>query len=182
MRAGVTAEQLIRTTPDYFRDMDRMGGTAPLSQAEIEGRNMWMVWTGGNDRLWNQLSINSLGTFDLLKTLSSHPRAGGDSAYGYGAAYGRRNRWRYLGLVNEPCFREATGPDPARYGLWLDVRTADCPPDPFANEKEYPGVRIGARGRTVGVGSYYGEPTGIVGLRLFPNPDFDERARARWNS
>ena len=32
------------------------------------------------------------------------------------------------------------------------------------------------------VGSYYGEPTGIVGLRLFPNPDFDEKARQRWNS
>ena len=29
------------------------------------------------------------------------------------------------------------------------------------------------------VGSYYGEPTGIVGLRLFPNPDFDEKARKR---
>jgi len=36
--------------------------------------------------------------------------------------------------------------------------------------------------KTVAVGSYYGEPTGIVGLRLFPNPDFDENARKRWDS
>ena len=48
--------------------------------------------------------------------------------------------------------------------------------------RDIPGVKIGARGTTVPVGSYYGEPTGIVGLRLFPNPDFDEKARERWNS
>ena len=31
-------------------------------------------------------------------------------------------------------------------------------------------------------GSYYGAATGIVGLRLFPNPDFDERAAQAWNA
>jgi hypothetical protein len=31
------------------------------------------------------------------------------------------------------------------------------------------------------VGSYYGYATGIVGLRLFPNPDFDEQAAKRWD-
>src|SRR6266542_1877305 len=139
-------------------------------QAEIQGRNMWLVWTGGNDRLWDRLTIDSLGSFDLLKTISSHPRLG----------YGRHNRWRYLGLVNEPCFSEASGPDPSRFGLWLDVRDGKCPPDPFANAHDYPGVAIGARGRVVAVGSYYGEPTGVIGLRLFPNPDFDEKARRRW--
>jgi hypothetical protein len=42
-------------------------------------------------------------------------------------------------------------------------------------------VKIGARGTTVPVGSYYGYPTGIVGLRLFPNPDFDAAAAKRWD-
>ena len=32
------------------------------------------------------------------------------------------------------------------------------------------------------VGSYYGYGTGIVGLRLFPNPDFDETAAKRWDA
>ena len=32
------------------------------------------------------------------------------------------------------------------------------------------------------VGSYYGEPTGVVGLRLFPNPAFDRRAFAKWDA
>ena len=31
------------------------------------------------------------------------------------------------------------------------------------------------------VGSYYGEPTGVIGLRLFPNPDFDAEAAAAWD-
>jgi hypothetical protein len=175
LRAGLAPEHFVRATDDYFRNMDDnlVDGKRPVfTQAQIEGRNMWLVWTGGNDRLWDRLTIDSLGTFDLLKTISSHPRIG----------YGRSTRWRYLGLVNEPCFSEATGPDPNRFGLWLDVREPACPPDPFADPTKYPGVQIGARGRTVSVGSYYGDPTGIVGLRLFPNPEFDEAARRRWNS
>jgi hypothetical protein len=175
LRAGLTPDHFVRPTDDYFHDMDYnlVEGKPPVfTQPEIEGRNMWLVWTGGNDRLWDRLTVDSLGSFDLLKTISSHPRIG----------YGRHNRFRYLGLVNEPCFSEATGPDPNRFGLWLDVRDADCPQDPFADAKRYPGVKIGARGTTASIGSYYGEPTGVVGLRLFPNPDFDEQARRRWNS
>ncbi len=100
----------------------------------------------------------------------------------------RDNRFAWYGLINEPCFKKATKPD--KYGLWLDVRTSDSKdctkPDPFADEKKYPGVKIGARGTTfkdgnkLPVGSYYGEPTGVVGLRLFPNPDFNEAAEEKW--
>jgi cytochrome c5 len=168
-KAGRPATSFPAAAEDYFHDMD---GALPLSREEIQGRNMWIVWTGGNDRFWDTISVSSLGTFDLLKSVSSHPKLG----------YGRKNRFKFLGLINEPCYTEATGPDPNRYGLWLDVRDPKCPPDPFANEETYKGVMIGARGKTVPVGSYYGEPTGIVGLRLFPNPAFDEKARKRWNS
>ena len=184
-RAGVAPEKFVAADEDYFHDMDfnLVDGKPrrPLTREEIQGRNMWMVWTGGDDRLWDTLSVASVGSFDLLKTISSHPYSPGSK---YGESYGRHNRWRYLGLVNEPCFKEATGPDPNRFGLWLDVRVTgpDCPPDPFANEQTYPGVEIGARGKTVAKGSYYGEPTGIVGFRLFPNPAFDENARKRWNA
>ena len=45
----------------------------PLTKEQIEGRNMWIVWTGGNDRLWDVLSRESLGSLDFLKTMSSHP-------------------------------------------------------------------------------------------------------------
>ena len=96
--------------------------------------------------------------------------------------FGRHNRWKYLGVVNEPCFEKASGPDPKRFNLWLDQRRSDCPPDPFADEKKYPGVALEARGKTMPIGSFYGEPTGIVGLRLFPNPKFDEAAKSKWDA
>jgi hypothetical protein len=160
----------------YPKEVLEVAALTKHSAAEIRdsasrGQIAWLIWTGGNDRFWDYAANNTAGAFDLLKTVSSYK----------GMAYGRHNRFSWLGLNNEPCFTEATGPDPDRYGLWLDKRDPSCPPDPFADPIKYPGVRIGARGKTVPVGSYYGEPTGVVGLRLFPNPDFDEKARQHWD-
>jgi hypothetical protein len=167
---------------DYFQKMDQNNdGVIALTPAEVKGRNSWLVWTGGNDRLWDKLTIASFGALDLLKTISSHQ----------GLWASRDNRWHYLGLVNEPCFEKATGPDPDRFGLWLDKRkpvSPECPPDPFENEQKYPGVKLGARGTTFAdgkklpVGSFYGYATGVAGLRLFPNPDFDQAAEAKWDA
>ena len=186
---GRTAASFPAADEDYFRDMDYgvtknpatvaaelasyVPGIAPgdATAAAVKGRNNWIVWTGGNDRLWNDLSVESAGILDFLKTVSNHPSL----------QYSRDTRWRYLGLVNEPCFDKGRGPRKDRYGLWLDIRRDDCPPDPFENESKYPGVQIGARGKTVPVGSYYGYATGVVGLRLFPNPAFDETAARRWD-
>ena len=177
MTVGRRADSFPAADEDYFKDMD---GGGKLTTNEIKGRNTWIVWTGGNDRFWDYLANHSFGTLDFLKTLSSHP----DPTMKH---FSRDNRWQYLGLVNEPCFEKATGPDPDRFGLWLDKRRADCPPDPFENEKKYPGVAIGARGKTqwqgktLPVGSFYGYASGIVGLRLFPNPAFDDAAAKKWD-
>lgn len=168
MRAGRTAASFPAANEDFFRAMDN-GVT--LTPDEAKGRNTWLVWSGGNDRLWDELTRVTFGGFDLLKILSSHPSL----------TQNRDNRWSYLGLVNEPCFEKATGPNPDRFGLWLDQRQAGCTPDPFENETKYPGVRIGARGGTVPIGSYYGYASGVIGLRLFPNPDFDATAAKNWD-
>ena len=195
--AGLSAKDLPAAAAPYFVAMDKgllvppANGTYPaeieeiaaltklppedVRKSAIRGQNAWIVWTGGNDRFWDFAASNTAGAFDLLKTVSSYKGEKG------AMAYGRRNRWSWLGLVNEPCFSEAKGPDERRYGLWLDQRDPGCPPDPFADPAKYPGVKIGARGTTVPVGSYYGEPSGVIGLRLFPNPDFDEKAKARWD-
>jgi hypothetical protein len=185
--AGREAASFPHSAIDYFHDMD--GGLA-LNEREVQGRNMWLVWTGGNDRFWDVMTQKTFGAFDLLKIIGSYP----DPKV---QAFGRANRWAYLGLVNEPCFQAATAPDPQRFGLYLDVRKSDCAPDPFADETVYPGVKIGFRGHAFApstvmadgtrppavlpVGSYYGYPTGIMGLRLFPNPAFDDAAARRWN-
>ena len=166
--AGRPASSFPAADEDYFHDMD---GGITLTADEIKGRNTWIVWTAGNDKFWDEISETSVGNLDFLKTLSSYP----------GLKASRDNRWQYLGLVNEPCYVKATGPDPKRYGLWLDQRSPDCPPEPFENEQKYPGVKIGSRGTSVATGSYYGYATGIVGLRLFPNPNFDEKAAKKWD-
>ncbi|HEY1229452.1 MAG TPA: hypothetical protein VGF26_19265, partial [Ramlibacter sp.] len=173
--AGRTAASFAHADEDYFKDMD--GGVA-LTPDEVRGRNMWLVWSGGNDRFWTKMTDYTFGAFDLLKIVSSHPSLG----------YSRVNRWNYFGLVNEPCFDKAAGPSKERRGLWVDVRNTGCGPDPFENEQKYPGVAIGSRGKPLGdgttqpLGSYYGYGTGIAGLRLFPNPDFDEKAAKAWDA
>ena len=183
-------ESLKAADEDYFQDMDYgltknpvtvadalapyVPGISPQAavKAAVEGRNAWMIWTGGNDRFWDLLSRESVGALDLLKTVSNHPAL----------PHSRDNRWEYLGLLNEPCFEKGSGPRQDRYDLWLDRRRQECSPDPFENEAKYPGIRVGARGKTVAVGSYYGYASGIVGLRLFPNPDFDEKAQKKWDA
>jgi hypothetical protein len=180
-QAGRNVASFPQAKEDYFRDMDN---GAAMSAEEVQGRNMWLVWTGGNDRFWDKVTKDSLATFDLLKIITSHP----SQKYCYGKQCDRDTRWSWMGAINEPCFDKATAPDPQRFGLWLDVRRKDCPEDPFAKEEAYPGVKIGARGTTFSdgaklpVGSYFGYPTGIVGLRLFPNPDFNQAAKNKWDA
>jgi hypothetical protein len=214
MKVGRMPNTFPAADDDYFADMDygyrrASDSSVKLTTAEVRGRNTWIVWTFGNDRLWDWAANNTFGAFDLLKILSSYQETGyctADKEYGWHpnkydstdddmdrnacAAKGyrwvplsRSNRWKYYGLVNEPCFAEAT--EPGEYGLWLDKRLTGpgCPKkDPFEDENKYPGVKIGARGSTVPVGSFYGKPSGIVGLRLFSNPDFDEAAQRKWDA
>ncbi len=187
MLAGRDAASLAGSDDDYLRDMDYgvtkdpeevrrrldpyVPGITPEDavNAVARGRNNWNIWTAGNDKLWDKFARD--GIMDLLKTVSNHPSLG----------YSRDNRWYYLGLVNEPCFSKGTGPREDRYGLWLDVRDPDCPPDPYEDKSKYPGVQYGARGKNIDEGSYYGYASGVLGLRLFPNPDFDEAAEKRWD-
>src|SRR5689334_15374207 len=70
MRAGRQLESFPAAGEDYFKAMDNGASFKP---DEVKGRNMWIVWTGGNDRFWDVMTIDSFGAFDLLKTLSSYP-------------------------------------------------------------------------------------------------------------
>jgi hypothetical protein len=188
--AGLSEKFLHVADDDYFADMDNGATKNPDNVAKdlahyvpgispqeavrrvVIGRNNWIVWTAGNDRFWDVLATKSFGNVDLLKTISNAPNL----------KFNHDNRWSYLGLVNEPCFTRPKAPRKDRWGLWLDERDPNCPADPFEDTSKYPGVKIGARGvGKVEVGSSYGYATGVVGLRLFPNPDFDEKAQAKWD-
>lgn len=85
---------------DVFQPMD--GGIA-LSPDEIKGRNTWNLWCGGNEQFWDRVAREALGLFDLLKTIDSRHRG---------------ERFKELGLINQPGFKQATKPD--KYGLWID--------------------------------------------------------------
>jgi hypothetical protein len=77
--------------------------------------------------------------------------------------------------MNESGFKQANAPD--QFGLWLDAPNGTRDPYYSANSASYSeAFAKDAFLRT------YGRASGIVGLRIFPNPNFDAAARRRWNS
>src|SRR5579859_32262 len=97
---GRKPEDFPELASDVFHDMD--GGMA-LSTDEIKGRNTWDLWCGGDEQFWNRMSQESYGMIDLIKTIDSRNRA---------------TRFKDMGLINEPGYRQATKPD--EYGLYID--------------------------------------------------------------
>ena len=57
-QAGRDGSTFPHAAEDYFHDMD---GAIALSPQEVAGRNMWLVWTGGNDRMWDKLTKDTFG-------------------------------------------------------------------------------------------------------------------------
>jgi hypothetical protein len=114
------------------------------TDAQKRGRDTWIFYTAGNQKFYRLLG-EGLG------------KAGVSVDFFRSLDSRRRDsRFAELGLVNEPNCREATAADIAKtYGLWLDVREND-PLD------YYPDTKV------------YGEATGVVGMRRFPNPKFKE--------
>lgn len=72
----------------------------------------------------------------------------------------RGTRFKEMGLINQPGFRSAAQPD--KFGLWIDE----------AVEPEPAGIDA----------KVYGRPTGVMGFRLFVNPDFQGDAQKQWNA
>lgn len=72
----------------------------------------------------------------------------------------RDTRFAYRGLINEPGFIKAS--KPGKWGLPLDERAGTKPED--LDE------------------SVYGRSSGVVGLRIFDNPDFDIAAQKKWDA
>jgi hypothetical protein len=142
--AGKTTADFPQITADIFKPMD---GGIDLSPEEIMGRNTWNLWSGGNQHFWNQAAQDSYGLMDLLKMLDNRK-------------FPRSERFKTLGLVNEPGFRAASKPD--EFGLWLDEQAE---PEPAGIDE-----------------TVYGKSSGVLGFRLFPNPDFSDEARKKWDS
>src|SRR6202030_3387835 len=115
--SGKTPADFPQITADVFKSMD---AGIQLSPEEIMGRNAWILWSGGNEHFWNTVAQDSFGLIDLLKTLDNRK-------------YTPDERFKTLGLINEPGFRPPTKPD--AYGLMLDEQTEPEPPG--IDEKVY---------------------------------------------
>jgi hypothetical protein len=123
-----------------------MDGGIDLSPEEIMGRNTWNLWSAGNQHFWNHAAQDSYGLMDLLKMLDNR-------------RFPRGERFKTLGLVNEPGFHAPSKPD--EFGLWLDEQVE---PEPAGIDE-----------------TVYGKPSGALGFRLFPNPKFNDEARKKWD-
>ena len=139
---------------------------ANLTPLEQGGRDTWYFSTGGGIKdghvisdaaLWRKLSVLSHGQFDLVQAI--------DSRY-------RPDRFKKFGVINDPDCREATSPD--QYGLYLDICDSPDVPHPLKRDADGNPVLIDGNPVLLDVG----EPTGVMGLRKFPNPKFDSR---KWN-
>ncbi len=157
---------------DYFEDMDAMGtadviGAQKLKLApeEIKGRNAWVLWAGGNQAFWDWLARHSYGSVDFLKLIDSQDRG---------------RRFARTGLITEPGMRPPTEEETQQaLGIRYDRPIKDDP-DQKKIHVEYRKTESSGVSRTSPEYHIYGYPTGVVGLRLFKNPEFTPEAEARW--
>ncbi len=116
---------------DYFHEADmRPDGTVdgtgnsvlkplPLAPDEIKGRNMWLLWCGGNEAFWDYLAGHSYGFMDLLKLCDFGPR---DKFRG--------KRFGPAGLIIEPNTKLPQKPDEFGFVIREPQDPAASQPDP----------------------------------------------------
>jgi hypothetical protein len=157
---------------DYFEDMDAVGRTDQRGPTKVEldaeqviGRNAWVMWTGGNEAWWDWLARYGYGTIDLLKLIDDR---------------GRETRFGRTGLINEPGTREPTEKETQEaHG----VRYARPITEPGPGREVHVDYRKDRENWVPPDPRVYGYPTGVIGLRLFKNPAFeDPSAQRRWDS
>jgi hypothetical protein len=197
---------LDKETPEFaFAD-------AVQTDSEVLGRNTWMLWSAGNDGFWDWLATDSLGFIDLLKLIDTRTRrdrfdnAGlinepGMTSNGAPDEFGlwldlpndsETRMWRreYLSRTFT-AIRDRL--HESQRGLFDNTTTGDAKSSaPYqkmsdANAAMGTGYSTGDDARRADALKYpppeiYGLSSGVVGLRLFPNPRFDADARKKWNA
>lgn len=120
-----------------------------------------IAWTADELKgriVWNLWTGDNAGFWDWLAT------------HGFGTTdllkvvtYPRNQRFQKFGVFNQPGYVKPAQPD--AYGLYIEVPKSD----PYNFDKK--------------LDTYtYGYSSGVMGLRVFPNPKFDEKAKAKWDA
>ncbi|WP_458395925.1 hypothetical protein [Rhizobium ruizarguesonis] len=134
----------------------------------VRGKNTWLLWGEGNEVFWNWVQQHGYGLTDFLLLLDSRTR---------------NTRFARTGLINEPHMLSQTDRSKRILGLYLDQMESTTKPAganayypqpelfPLGDRAVYQDVldRLAKDALNPAV---YGYPSGIVGLRLFLNPDF----------
>lgn len=130
----------------------------PFPGMNVQGRNVPLTQNDINGRvIWNLWSGDNAGFWNWL------------AKYGFGTgdllkmvASPRNQRFQTYGIFNQPGYTRPAQPD--RYGLYIDV-------------VREPGGKFDID-RKLDIPTY-GISSGVMGLRLFPNPKFDA---AKWDA
>ncbi|MCC6510918.1 MAG: hypothetical protein IT423_17585 [Pirellulaceae bacterium] len=130
-------------------------------QAAI-GMDTWYYWTGGNQFFFRGMTRRTKGNVDFVRLLAQTPRT---------------ERFQKLGMVNDPSCEPSTTPD--EFGLTVLDKWKDEERESWeaALTRTYPDIE-----ERLVVKAMLGEPTGVIGLRKFPNPLFPESDRETWKS
>lgn len=178
-------------------DLNRDGQISGKERDAVRGLNTWILWTEGNEAFWNWDTQYGYGLTDFLVMLDSRKRD---------------TRFKEKGLINQPGLSKRAEKNQKILGLYIDESAGDealmkQPKDDFVDIKKQllaaipkapkghptewftPGDRnlyektIQALPKDGVDPSIYGYPSGVLGMRLFPNPDFfgdtDKAAAAR---
>jgi mono/diheme cytochrome c family protein len=124
-------------------------GYAGLTEEQEHGRDTWYFWTGGD---LDSSGKQAVGDQALWRILAIQSHGTFDLLQAIDSRY-RGQRFKLFGVISDPDCKKATGPD--QYGLWLD----DCSSPDVPKLPDVPG-----------------EPTGVMGLRKFRNPNFNPAA------
>ena len=176
-----------------------------LSNQEILGRNTWMIWCAGNEGFWDWLATDSLGFIDLLKVVDTRERstrfrdAGlinepGMSEAGSAGEFGlwldmpseesiaewRRNYVEQaFEQIGDRVHESQRGQGDYRVSMEVDSEAMAYGRE-YADQ--YPMDAGKEAYRQIPPPEIYGLSSGVVGLRLFPNPKFDATAQKVWDA
>lgn len=174
----------------------------------IRGQNTWMLWAEGNEVFWNWLQQDGYGLADFLILLDSRRRGerfkntGMMNQPGMKANFSVNELGLYLDAADGERIR-MTQPKAGNVDTDIDTRTGQAAvrpaPGPALKHTDpkhtqlfepYDAGKFSALLASLpqdGVDpQVYGYPSGVVGLRLFPNPDYfagtpaAEKARRHW--
>jgi hypothetical protein len=185
------------------KDESKLGVTADGRNA-IRGQNTWMLWGEGNEAFWGWLQERGYGLVDFLVVLDSRQRSTRFRDKGMinqpGMMAQTDPKKKLLGLYLDVAGPNITLTQPPG-GTDKDASTQKLAErvQPPADHKDSAHTQLFTPGDPQlyqdvlnrlpqdGVDpNIYGYPSGVIGLRLFPNPDFfgntdaARRARAYW--